>query len=671
MKSKTEVRPAGSRWLAALVLAALSQAGLYTPALAAGLPGPAWRNPASPEALAQDCRRGLAQAGAELARLEKRAPDGQWLAAYDRLGELIEDRSGPYDLMTAVAPDKAIRDAAQDCQLKWQAFFSALGQNTRLYAAARRIKPADEIDAGYLSSILEGFEDGGAALQGAKRARAKQINDELAALEQKFDANVREAKVQVTFTEAELAGVPEAVWSKAPKDEQGRRLLGLDYPTYGPVMQLATDGAARQRLWTAKQNEGGAANLELLKRIVTLRTEYAGLFGKPSYADFVLQRRMAASAPKANAFLDSVQQAVEVRERQEIEELRRAKADHLGQPLEGVKLERWDVSFYTERVRQARYSVDQEAFRPYLPPEASLEVVMKLVETLMGVRYERVAGAPAWHPDVRAYTVRDVASGKALGALYVDLYPREGKYNHAAVWPFRGSAPGRGRTSQAALVVNFNRQGLSLDEFETLLHEFGHSVHTNLSATRYVGQAGTSVKRDFVEAPSQMLEEWTFDPKVLALFQQVCPSCKPVPADLLAKATEAHHYGKGVFAARQRLYAAYDMALYNGQAADPMALWARMEGATPLGHVAGTMFPAGFSHIASGYAAGYYGYLWSLVLAKDMATAYGGNLLDPAIGQRYRRTVLAQGAQRDPGLLVRDFLGREFSPKAFFDDLKR
>jgi thimet oligopeptidase len=343
----------------------------------------------------------------------------------------------------------------------------------------------------------------------------------------------------------------------------------------------------------------------------------------------------------------------------------------LGQPLAATDFQRWDLLYYTERVRKARYAVDQEAFRPYFPPQESLQFALRLVERLMGVRYTRVADAPAWHPEVQVYAVADAASGRGLGTLYVDLYPREGKYNHAAVWPLRGSSTLQQRSTQAALVVNFDRQGLTLDELETLLHELGHAVHTNLSATRYAQHSGTSVLRDFVEAPSQMLEDWVFDLAVLKLFAEVCPRCTPVPDELLAKADRARHYGKGVQQSRQQLYASYDLALYGPTPRDPMALWAQMEGATPMGHVPGSMFPAGFSHIATHYSSGYYGYLWSLVVALDLRTAFAGKRLDPVVGRRYREAVLAQGSQRPPQQLVRDFLGRDFTAQAFFEDLKR
>jgi thimet oligopeptidase len=283
----------------------------------------------------------------------------------------------------------------------------------------------------------------------------------------------------------------------------------------------------------------------------------------------------------------------------------------------------------------------------------------------------RVPGVKLWHPDVQAYAVQDARSGATLAALYVDLYPREGKYNHAAVWSFRNGSLRLKRAPQAALIVNVDRNGLTLDDLETLLHEFGHAVHNNLSATRHVSQAGTSVLRDFVEAPSQMLERWVYDPRVLALMKNVCAACAPVPDALLAKAEAAKHHGKGTLYARQWLYAAFDLAMHGAQAPEPMALWARMEGATQLGHVPGSMFPAGFAHVATGYGAGYYGYLWSEVVAADMRTAFADDRLDPEVGRRYRRTILANGSQHRPDDLVRRFLGRDSDARAFFEELQR
>jgi thimet oligopeptidase len=667
----------------AAVLLSLSATAFSTLAAtpnASILPGPAFPVFATPMALKGACDSGLTAAQAKLKQLERRRVDKAWLAAFDAFNGQVEDLSGPATFLSAVHPDKALRDASEACELRWNDFFSSLGQNERLFQAAKRIQPADTIDGELRRTLLEGFEDAGVGLPKAERARAKQLLDKINELGQVFERNIRDAKVRVTFTEAELRGVPEAFLKNAKRDANGRVELGVDYPSYDPVMHAAEDGAARERMMRAKNNEGGEANLKLLAEIAQLRKEYAALFGVNSYAEFVVRRRMAKSPAQVQRFLGEVKAAVQTREVRELEELRAAKATHLKLPLADVKLERWDASFYTERVRRERYSVDQETFRPYFPPEQSLQFAMRLVEKLMGVKYERVQGVTTWHPEVQAYAVRDassgIASGKPIAALYVDLYPRDGKYNHAAVWSFRNGSVAAQRVPQAALVVNFDRKGLTLNELETLLHELGHAVHNNLSATRYSQQAGTQVLRDFVEAPSQMLEEWAYDKNVLKLFAEVCPDCKPVPDALLAQANTARRFGQGIREARQHLYASYDLALYSEGSNDdktrePMALWANMEGATPLGHVKGTMFPAGFSHIASGYAAGYYGYLWSLVLATDMRTAFAADKLDAKVGQRYRQAVLGQGSQKLPSQLVKDFLGREFSSKAFFEELSK
>ena len=649
--------------------AALAAAAASLAAAAGGLPGPAFPDYRSAEQVKAACDRGLAEGNARVRQLE-RVPGGpHWLAASDDLNAALEDVAGPIYLVSNVHPDKAVRDAAEACETRWQDFFSTLGQNEKLFQAARRVKPVDAIDREFLKTTLEGFEDAGVSLPPDKRQRAKAIQDRVTELGQHFEKNIRDGNIKLTFSEDELKGVPEGVIKAAQRDDQGRVVLGLDYPIYVPVMQAAVNPATRERMWRAKTNEGGAANLKLLVEIGQLRKEYATLFGAASYADFTLRRRMALDSANASRFLEEVRAAVSAREKRELDELREAKARDLGLPPTSVKLERWDVAFYTELVKRERYSVDQEAFRPYFPPQESLAFVMRLIEKTMGVKYTRVADARLWHPDAQAYAVSDAASGKPLATLYVDLYPREGKFNHAAVWPIRSGSQRLKRVPQAALVVNFDRKGLTLEEMETLLHEFGHAVHNNLSATRHSSQTG--VLGDFVEAPSQMLEEWVYDRRVLGLMAEVCPACKPVPDALLAKAVVAERYGKGAQYARQQLFAAFDLGMHGAGAPEPMALWTRMEAATLLGHVPDTIFPASFSHVATHYGAGYYGYLWSEVVAADLRTAFSHDKLSAAVGRGYRDTILANGGQLPPQQLVRQFLGRDSNSKAFFADLQR
>jgi thimet oligopeptidase len=620
--------------------------------------------------VASACTAGLEGAMLRVKELENRKPGPDWLKGWEALYEWEEDQSGPLIFLQNVHPNAEVRAEAEKCEQRWGDFQAKLGLNDKVYQGAKQTHLNDAVDKRAVQGALDAFEDSGVALPKDKQAKAREIADKLATLGQQFNSNIRDARGRVAFTDAEMKGVPESAWKDQPRDADGKVALAIDGPSYAVVMQTAEDAGARERLWRAKTNEGGPENLKLLAQIQQLRLSQARLFGFQSYADFVLRRRMVESTARATKFLDDVRATVIDQDRRDLAELRDAKARHLGQPLEVTRLQRWDTMFYSERLLKDKYAVDDEAFRQYFPPQESLRFVMRVAEKMFGVRYDRVEGT-YWAPDVQAWAVTDVPSGKKIATLYVDPYPRDGKYNHAAVWNFRNGATVTGRQAQSALVVNFDRRGLTLRELETLMHEFGHTLHGTLSAARYASDGGENVDQDFIEAPSQMLEDWVYDKKVLKVFQEVCAGCKPVPDDLVDKARIARDFGKGMQVARQHLYAAYDLALHGPTAPDPMETWEKMEGATTLGYVPGTTFPAGFAHIASGYGAGYYGYLWSQVVATDMRTAFAADKLDPKVGARDRATVLAQGGQKPPQQLVKDFLGRDPSTQAFFDYLKK
>jgi len=262
----------------------------------------------------------------------------------------------------------------------------------------------------------------------------------------------------------------------------------------------------------------------------------------------------------------------------------------------------------------------------------------------------------------------DAKTGRFISGFYIDLFPREGKFNHAAAFPIRGVSRLANRTPLSALVANLNREGLNHDELETLLHEFGHVLHGVLSQADYDQHAGTSVKGDFVEAPSQMFEEWARREQPLALFKKVCADCPQLTKEQIAQLDAARRYGQGIRYARQWLYASFDMALATDPR-PPLAVWKALEAATPLGHVEGTSFPSSFRHIAENYAAGYYGYMWSEVIALDMLSAFKANMLDPAVGARYREAILSQGGQVEEMQQVKRFLGREPSNEAFFQEI--
>ena len=638
------------------------------PALAAA---PAFQRPVmqlyDAPGLTKACDAALAAARRHVGLMEKKASPANVFNEWNQLQIGVEDVINPAYLLGEVHPDKAVRDASEPCLTKFVAFSTEVFQSEKLFKRVQAAKPANAFQAKLRKDLLEGFEDNGVTLPPEKRARAKAIFDKLEELRQGFDRNIRDDPTRVTFTPAEMAGMPEAYLKahEATRDKDGNYVLTLASPSYAPFLANARNGEARKRYYVAKLREGGERNLALLGEIFTLRKELASLYGLPTFAHYATRRRMVGTPDVVEKFLGSVKSAVTELEKKELEELRGEKAKDVGTPLAETRLERWDTEYYKERLRRARYSVDQEELRKYFPSDKSVEFVLLVSQRLYGITF-REATVPTWHPDVRYYDVFDAKTNAFISGFYLDLYPREGKFNHAAAFGIRGASRVAKRTPSVALVANLNKQGLDQNELETLMHEFGHVLHGVLSKTDY--QPGNNAKQDFVEAPSKMYEEWARREQTLAVFREVCADCPRLTPEQIAKLEAARRYGQGIRYARQWLYSAYDMAL-SLDPRPPLEVWKAMESATPQGHVEGTMLPAAFSHIASSYAAGYYGYMWAEVLALDMLSAFKGNLMDPGVGRRYRDTILSQGGQLEEMDLVRKFLGREPSSDAFFAEI--
>ena len=642
-------------WQAPHVLAA--PAGAIAMFSAAELPG--------------KCDATLASTEKQIAALEKlplsRVTLQNTLQAWNRLDIEVQNLAGPVGLLSEVSPDAEVRKAAEACELKLSALFNKTGQSPALYQRFKALKVDDEIDVETRRQTLEEFERAGVNLPKAKREQVRKLMDSLTKLSQDFARNLRDNKTKLSFTSDELAGVPKEFLAKAKRDDAGNYLIGFDAPESEAIMGFADNEAVRKRYQYELSRRGGEANLAILRDVIQQRQQLATLMGADSYAAFVLKQRMAGTPDNVNRFLAEVQSKVEALEKRELAELGAEKAKHLNLPQ--ASLNRWDFLYYEQKLRKARYSIDAQAVRTQFPSEPTIAWLLKVSSDLYGLEFRANPDLPKWHDDVRGYDVFDRGNGSYLSSFYLDLFPRDGKYKHAAAFPVRAVSTQEKRTPVSVLVTNFSRDGFNQDELETLFHEFGHVLHGVLSQTRYALNAGTSVKRDFVEAPSQMYEEWPRRPEAQKLFNEVCPTCKPIDPQLMERLNQARQFGQGIRYARQRLFAAYDMALFSGKAVDPMAVWSEMESKTPLGHVPGTQFPGTFGHIVGGYAAGYYGYMWSEVLALDMLSAFGDNVMNPQVGARYRQPILENGGQRDPNQLVESFLGRKPSPDAFFREI--
>ena len=643
-------------WLAAGLVACAAEARVSLPMMSA------------PQ-IEASCEQALTLGGARASQLAQSSDANSVLIAWDRMMASVENTVGPIYILAYVHPDKAVRDAGERCIVAYTQFETALYQNEALYRTVSGVQPADAIDAKLKQDLLIAFADAGVSLPPAQRQRAADILTEIQSLGQQFARNIRENTTTLTFSGDELAGLPATYLEQRGVTNGGRLTVGFDYPDYGPFMRSARSESARQRYYTAFNRRGGQENLDLLDRIVKLRHEYARLHGMESYADFVLQRRMVGSVSRLDTFLTEVGAVTREAEAADVARLRSMKAQDLGLPVDQVQLRQWDRSYYIEQYRQATAQIDQEALRAYFPSLAVRDWILAVTATQYGVRFEP-AEVPVWHEDVVYYDVIDARSGEHLSGIYLDLFPREGKFKHAAAFPVRGASTAQGRQPISVLVTNFDRKGLTQGEVETFFHEFGHGVHGVLSRTRYVSHAGTSVERDFVEAPSQMFEEWARRPESLALLQGYCEGCPVLDQDEIRRLDIARRLASGMRYARQHLYASFDFRLYQGEPQPAQALWEQMTAATPYGYAPETQFPAAFSHIAGGYAAGYYGYMWSEAIALDMLSAFGKSIMNPAVGQRFRQEILSRGSERPADEMVRDFLGRPPSNATFFEEVR-
>jgi len=608
--------------------------------------------------------RALAVAAGRVARIHEAE---RVLDAWDDVATILEDAFGPISLLNSVHPDKEVRDTCDGALVQESSFLTEVFQNEAFYEAVSKVEPASVPDKELRKHLLEAFEDSGVSLAPEKRQRFREISERITELGQEFAKNIRENTTQLRFTPAECDGMPQSWLDRVPRDEEGNVVVGFDYPDYVPFLMNARNEEARRRYWFAYSNRGTPRNLEVLDEIVALRKEIADLYGVASFAHYVTKRNMVETPETVIRFLGDVRNVVTAAELRDLAAVGQLKAELTGQPIEETRISRWDAAYYRERLRERRYAIDQEALRQYFPTQGTVAWMLDITSRLYGVRFERVT-VPVWHEDVIYLDVLD-DSGLYLGGIYLDLYPRDGKYKHAAAWPVRGVSARTGRKPISALVTNFNRQGLTHDEVETLLHEFGHVLHGVLSVTHYLAHSGTSVERDFVEAPSQMYEEWASRMESLALLREHCGDCPAIDESLVQRLRASNKFGAGIDYGRQLLYAFYDMALSSATPGRALEVWSLMEGATPMGYVDGTQFPGTFEHIASGYAAGYYGYMWAKAIALDLVSAFGPDLMNREIGRKFRELILSRGSEEPARAMVERFLGRPVASDAFFEHI--
>jgi len=605
------------------------------------------------------------------------------LEALDAVHDQLGQTSGRYAFLAQVAPAKDVRDAALAFQQELDTFATSLGFREDVNRAVHAV--ADAVGDGELHSdasrllefTLRDFRRNGFDLEPEPRARVEELKQKLVDLGVRFRRNIDEADDALLLTRDQLAGLPDAYIEGLRQEETAdgvRYRVSLDYPEMYPFFEAADDGSLRRELFLLNHRKAADTNLGLLDEALAARDEAARLLGYGSWADYILEIRMAGKPEAALDFLADLERRVRVKADLDIEQLAAAKRTHLSDPE--ARLELWDWRYYQQRLLREEHDVDQFAIAEYFPLEATLDGMLDVYARLVGVRFNRIEDTRAWHADVRLYAIEDADSGAHISHAYMDLHPRPDKYGHAAAFTLRSGRlldDGSYQSPVSAIVANFTKPTdsspslLRHSEVQTLFHEFGHILHQTLTRARYARFSGTSVERDFVEAPSQMLEHWIWDPDVLGGFARHVETDEPLPPELLGRMTASKNVASGLHWLRQIYFARLDLA-YHGHGADKDSdeIAEELHGITGFPFPADTHFQAGFGHLF-GYDAGYYGYLWSKVFGDDMFERFETDGL--AAGADYRRIILEQGGAVDAAQLVRDFLGREPRNDAFLRDI--
>jgi thimet oligopeptidase len=619
----------------------------------------------SPDAFVRASSEALARARAAVARVKSLPPSLQTLRAWDEATAAIGDASARASLLRSVHPDSAMRDAGERCEQEAEALSTELALDPEVYAPLSRIAAAgeDEATRWYLFRALRDFRRAGVDKDPQTRARARALNEELVRIGQEFQRNIRDDVRSIQVSAAELEGLP-ADYVRA----HASGVVTTDSPEYVPFMTYSRSSPARERLWKIYRQRAHPGNLMVLDRMLGRRHELARLLGYESWAAYVTEDKMIGSARAAADFIERIAGAAEARAGKDYESLLARK--RRDQPS-AERVDAWDSEALKERVRAEQLGFDSQSVRPYFELGRVMDGIFETTARMFGIEYRRLSDAPVWHSDVSAWEV--VEQGRTLGRFFLDLFPREGKYKHAAQFTL-ASGVREGALPEGALVCNFHRPGaepalLDHGEVVTFFHEFGHLLHHLFGgSTPWAGLSGVRTEWDFVEAPSQMLEEWCWDAAVLRRFARHFDTGEPIPEDLVERMRAADEFGKGLRVRQQMFYAATSLRLHDRdpRGLDTTALAAELqERYTPFRHVPGTYFQESFGHL-EGYSAIYYTYMWSLVIAKDLFGVFRRDgLLNPAAAARYRRAILEPGGGAPAAKLVESFLGRPASFDAF------
>lgn len=630
------------------------------------------------------------------------------IAALDEAGGRLNDAAGIfYNLMEADTNDQ-MQDIAEKVSPMMTEYSMYVSLNEPLFARVKAVHESAEglepDQARLLEKNWKSFVRSGANLGAEDKETYSKLSEQLSLLTLQYGKNVLAATNSFTLNltdEADLEGLPDFVREAAVETAKSKEMEGwafdLSAPSYGAFMKYSTRRDLRQKMWMAyntRATEGENSNIELCRQIAESRLKIANILGYETYADYALEERMAKNPQTVNEFIQKLLEPSLPAAKAEVKELYEyARANG----FEDSDIQPWDFGFWSEKLKDARYSINDEQLKPYFRLESCIDAAFGLAGKLYGLTFEERKDIPVYHPDVKVYDVKD-ADGVHKALFYADFFPRTSKRGGAWMTEFRGQSIVNGVEKRPfiSLVTNFTKPTagkpalLTHDELTTLLHEFGHSLHGILAEGRYSSLTGTNVSRDFVELPSQIMENWAFEPEFLDTFARHFETGEALPDTLINKIVEAKNYNAAYAQVRQLQFGILDMAwhtLKGGSESGHFDRLSDLKTMQELGTIAfekaalksSNVIPSipqacistSFSHIFSGgYSAGYYSYKWSEVLEADAFSLFKEKgIFSTEVSHSFRDNILSKGCSEDEDVLYRRFRGHDPEPEALLEKL--
>lgn len=590
-----------------------------------------------------------------------------------------------FDFPQYVCPSKDVRAASTRADKRLSEFDVELNMREDVFNRLIVLKTKLQNDLGLEEKrLLDRFvtlgKRSGLHLTKDTQEEIKIISKKISELSIEFNKNLNEDNTFLVFTERELGGLAETYINGLEKTADGRYIVTLEYPHYYPVMKRCHIPETRRKMETAFHSRCKEVNTEILEQLIELRAKAANLLGYSSHANYVLEMNMAKNASNVSDFLDAFYEVVKPvgnKERKYILALKKKECLMKGYSYDG-KINAWDLPYYMNQVEQFKFAVNKDKLIEYFPLEVVTEGLFGIYQELLGLTFTEVQHAHVWHENVKLFSAHDTETGEEIGQFYMDLHPREGKYGHAACFGLRPGCrgfDGKRQIPVAAIVANFTkpRRGwpslLQHHEVETYFHEFGHVMHELCSKATFSEFSGTQVEMDFVEVPSQMLENWVWEKEPLRRMSRHYKDGSSIPDNLLDKLISSRVANTGLMNLRQVVLSKVDQYLHTNTTAKTADVFGKLcQEILGVPATQGTNMTASFSHLAGGYDGQYYSYLWSEVYSMDLyfSRFKEEGIMNSKIGREYRRIILEAGGSMDGMDMLKTFLGRVPRQDAFF-----